>query len=284
MSVIVVDPTQEDENQEQVGQPDAGDSPKKPPEQPPQGSDTPADELPEKFKGKSAADIAKAYHQLEQRLGMQANEIGELRRTHDEFIRSALQRTNTPPAQNKPEQDDDSEFFVNPRAAIKKLLHEDEVIQELRQHKAETQQERSQRLLRERHPDAAEIVRDPAFLEWVGKSQVRTAMLVHADRNYDAAAGDELLSTWKELTSAKKATQAAGTQQQQDAAAAARQQAREAQLNAGVMPTGNAAPDAGGGKKVYRRSDLVRMMMNEPDKYAAMSDEILAAYAEGRVK
>jgi hypothetical protein len=282
MSVIVVDPAQEDENQEQVEHA----APESKQEDPaPQGQQAPAaEELPEKFKGKSPAEIAKAYHQLEQQFGRQANEIGELRRTHDEFIRSALsQRNANPPAQSKPEQDDDSEFFVNPRAAIKKLLHEDEVIQELRQHKAETQQERNARLLRERHPDAAQIVRDPEFIEWVGRSQVRTAMLAHADRNYDAAAGDELLSTWKELKSARKAPEKVEAPQQ-DAAAAARQQARDAQLNAGVMPTGNAAPDAGGGKKVYRRVDIVRMMVNDPERYAAMGDEILAAYAEGRVK
>jgi len=37
-------------------------------------------------------------------------------------------------------------------------------------------------------------------------------------------------------------------------------------------------------RKVYRRADLIRLKMRDPGKYDAMSDEIMAAYSEGRVK
>lgn len=275
MAVIVVD-EDKDGNPIEPAQP----QPEQPPEPQPTAEQPAAEDLPEKFRGKSPADIAKAYQELETRLGRQANEIGELRKTHDEFIRSALARVNQPEPP-KQEQDDDSEFFVNPRAAIKKLLQEDEVIKELRAHKAETQQERAVRVFREKHPDAKEIAADPQFQEWVMKSPVRQAMLVHADRNFDAAAGDELFSTWKEL---KAARGAGAPPPAADTADAARQQARDTQLKAGVMPTGSAAPDTSDGKKVYRRSDLVRMMISDPERYASMGDEILSAYAEGRVR
>jgi hypothetical protein len=39
-----------------------------------------------------------------------------------------------------------------------------------------------------------------------------------------------------------------------------------------------------GTKKVYRRADLIKMKMQDPNRYMAMQDEIMAAYQEGRVK
>jgi hypothetical protein len=37
-------------------------------------------------------------------------------------------------------------------------------------------------------------------------------------------------------------------------------------------------------KKVYRRADLIRLRLENPDRYDALSDEIMKAYSEGRVK
>jgi hypothetical protein len=38
------------------------------------------------------------------------------------------------------------------------------------------------------------------------------------------------------------------------------------------------------GKPVYRRADLIRLRMQDPTRYESMADEILNAYAEGRVR
>ena len=49
--------------------------------------------------------------------------------------------------------------------------------------------------------------------------------------------------------------------------------------------TGNVRGSAEGSrKKVYRRADIIKLMKTDPDRYQALSDEIMAAYAEGRVK
>ena len=37
-------------------------------------------------------------------------------------------------------------------------------------------------------------------------------------------------------------------------------------------------------KRVYRRADLIRLKMTDPGRYEALSDEIMQAYQEGRVK
>jgi hypothetical protein len=49
-----------------------------------------------------------------------------------------------------------------------------------------------------------------------------------------------------------------------------------------------ATVDVGGAgetsRKVYRRADLIKLRMTDPDRYMQMSDEIMQAYSEGRVK
>jgi hypothetical protein len=42
--------------------------------------------------------------------------------------------------------------------------------------------------------------------------------------------------------------------------------------------------DSVGGKKVYRRADLINLQVTDPNRYATLADEIQSAYAEGRVK
>ena len=42
--------------------------------------------------------------------------------------------------------------------------------------------------------------------------------------------------------------------------------------------------DSIGGKKIYRRADLINLQVSDPNRYAALSDEIQSAYVEGRVK
>jgi len=37
-------------------------------------------------------------------------------------------------------------------------------------------------------------------------------------------------------------------------------------------------------KKVYRRADIIKLMRTDPDRYQALSNEIMQAYAEGRVR
>ena len=39
----------------------------------------------------------------------------------------------------------------------------------------------------------------------------------------------------------------------------------------------------GGGQKVYRRADLIKLKVEDPDRHAALEDEIYLAYKEGRV-
>ena len=79
-----------------------------------------------------------------------------------------------------------------------------------------------------------------------------------------------MLSTYKQLRGVKaKQTNEAGETQ------------RKSNLKAATVDVGGSGES---GKRVYRRADLIRLKMTDPNRYDALSDEIMQAYAEGRVK
>ena len=115
------------------------------------------------------------------------------------------------------------------------------------------------------------ILKDEKFAEWIKGSKVRTKLFVQADTAYDYEAADELFSLWKERNQV--------VQQTAQAEKAARKNAVKS------ASTGNArGASEGSRKKVYRRADIIKLMKTDPDRYNALSDEILQAYAEGRVR
>ena len=115
------------------------------------------------------------------------------------------------------------------------------------------------------------ILQDPKFAEWIKGSKVRTKLFVQADQRYDYDAADELFTLWKERNQVVQQT------------AQAEKVARKSAVKS--ANTGNARGAAEGSrKKVYRRADIIKFMKSDPDRYNAISDEILQAYAEGRVR
>jgi hypothetical protein len=226
-------------------------------------------DMPSKFKGKSVEDIVNSYAELEKELGRKGQEIGELRKLSDEFLRSQLQanQQNTP---NSTEEETD--FFEDPQAAIRREIDNHPKIKEAAQATAQHQQQMTLQKIEQQHPDAQATVESPEFQEWISQSKIRQRMFQDAN-NYDFDSAHELLSNWKERSLITK-TQEVNTAQ------------KESKANA--LKTGKAesrsSGDSIGGKKVYRRSDLIRLKQNDPNRYDSMADEIYLAYAEGRVK
>lgn len=96
-------------------------------------------------------------------------------------------------------------------------------------------------------------------------------MFRQADQQYDFESADELLSLWKERQGIVKQT------------AKVEEQARKQTVK--QASTGNARSSGESpSRKVYRRADIIKLMKTDPDRYAALSDEIMQAYATGRVK
>lgn len=226
------------------------------------------DDLPEKYKGKTAAEIARMHEEAEKLIGRQANEVGELRKLTDEILKQQLA--------SKPQQQEEApevDFWADPDTYLNKKLETHPDILAARQLQIQQKMQQTAALLQQNHPDFQSIAASQDFQDWVAKSKVRTELYVRADKDFDYESADELLTSYKALKGLKQEV----TQQQVKDLADNRQK----QLKA-------ASVDSGGGnetsRKIYRRSDLIRLKMTDPARYDALQPEIMAAYQEGRVK
>jgi hypothetical protein len=230
----------------------------------------PNQQLPDKYQGKSLEEVVQMHQEAEKLLGRQSSEVGELRKVVDDYISSQRQQ-QTAPQQQYVEPEDDIDYFTDPQGAVNRAIENHPRIREAQQYTEEYKKQSSLARFNIKHPDMQKILGDPKFAEWIKASKIRTQLFVQADQQYDAEAADELFSLWKERKTVAQQT------------ANVEKQARKQSLKA--ANTGNARGSAEGSrKKVYRRADIIKLMKNDPDRYQALSEEIMAAYAEGRVK
>ena len=225
-----------------------------------------SNDIPDKYRGKELSDIIKMHQEAEKLIGKQAQEVGEVRKLADELIKQNLAGKPQPIKEEEPEVD----FFENPQAAVRKTVDNHPDVLAARQASQEFKKMQIQQKLAQEHPDFAQIVQDQDFANWVKSSPVRISLYAKADGEYDYDSANELLSTYKQLRGVKaKQTSEAGETQ------------RKSNLKAASVDVGGTGES---GKRVYRRADLIRLKMQDPARYDALSDEIMAAYSEGRVK
>jgi predicted RNA-binding Zn ribbon-like protein len=220
------------------------------------------DDIPEKYQGKSVADIVRMHQEAEKLLGRQSSEVGELRKVVDSYIQTQLS--------NEAPETEEIDFFDDPQTAVSKAIENHPKIKEA---EAMSQQYRKQDTfgrLQQQYPDLMETVQDPKFQEWVKASKIRTQLYMLADQQFDYDSANELLSNWNERKGTVKATA--------EAEKASRKNAVKEASTGNVRGTGETS------KKIYRRSDIIKLMKTDPDRYQALSDEIMTAYREGRVK
>ena len=223
------------------------------------------EDIPEKYKGKDVKEIIRMHAEAEKLIGRQGSEVGELRKIVDEFIKA---QTST--RQQQPEVAEEVDFFANPEQAVAKAIENHPKIKQAEQAALQMKQTETLNLLKQNHPDFMQTVEDPAFQNWVTASKIRTRLFAEANA-YDYESADELLSTWKER------------QQVAKAAVNADKQDRERVLKAAAAVPAQGSDEAPS-KKIYRRADIIRLMQTDPDRYDLMQPEIMAAYAEGRVR
>ena len=228
----------------------------------------PESTIPEKYQGKSLEDVVQMHQEAEKLLGKQSSEVGELRKVVDDYIQAQLSTQEAPEQQ---QEDDDIDFFTDPKTAVSRAIENHPKIREAQEYTEQYKKQSTMAQLQANHPDMQTILQDPKFAEWIQGSKVRTQLFVEADQKYDYDAANELFSLWKERAQVAQQT------------AAVEKQARKQQLKS--ASTGNArGTGEGQRKKVYRRSDIIKLMKTDPERYQALSEEIFKAYAEGRVK
>jgi hypothetical protein len=233
-----------------------------------QETQQPAFEVPEKYKGKTAEDIIRMHQEAEKLIGKQAQEVGEVRKLADELLKQSLASNNKP--QHIEQQEPEIDFFEDPKKAIQKELSAHPDVIAAREAALTFKKMQIQQKLNSDHPDFTQVVQDPEFVNWVKSSPVRMGLYAKADAEYDYDSANELLSTFKQIKSVKaKETKAAG------------EVARQSALKSAAVDVGGTGESS---KKVYRRADLIRLRMTDPARYEALSDDIMRAYQEGRVK
>ena len=225
------------------------------------------DDLPDKYRGKSAAELARMHQEAEKLLGRQSSEVGELRKVVDSYIQTQLSQQQAP----EQSQDDDYDYFTDPDKAINKAIENHPKIKEAEQYTQQYKKATALNQLQSKHPDMQQILQDNRFADWIQGSKIRTQLFVQADQQYDHEAADELFTLWKDRQATVKQTAQAEKAGRKEAVKSAN--------------TGNARgnPDSQS-RKIYRRADIIKLMKTDPDRYQSLSDEIMKAYQEGRVK
>ncbi len=234
-------------------------------------------EVPEKFQGKSFDEVVDMYRNLEKEYGRKGNEIGELRKLTDEILQLEIQqkRNNSERVNSKEEELSDDDWFSSPKEATDKYLQKSSLakeVEELKEKLTSKDREQAHSAFVEKHPDYMDLAQKSDFQEFVKESKYRTQLAQQADQ-YDYEAANELFDLYKALR------QSTGADVSEDSNKAEKQS--QARKQATLEGTGNRNK---GTKKVYRRADLIKMKMQDPERYNTMQDEIMRAYQEGRVK
>ena len=212
----------------------------------------PVNEIPEKLRDKSPAELADMYQSLEKTLGRQSDELGQLRRMVTE---------TTPPT---PEPDD-TDFFSDPEKAVAKTVAE-----QVQAALAPQRKKEAEAFLDANHAGWRDTVKSEEFTEWVSKSKARTNLYWSADDGDNVAAG-ELFGWWSDLKGNNTGAEAKAV----DAVK------KDRKIRSASTEKGTGHID---GRRVLSRVDLQELKRTNPDRYNQMLPDIRKAYTEGRVK
>ena len=156
------------------------------------------DEIPDKYQGKSVAEIVRMHQEAEKLLGRQSSEVGELRKVVDSYIQTQLS--------NEAPETEEIDFFDDPQTAVSKAIENHPKIKEAEAMSKQYRQQDTFGRLQQKYPDLMETVQDNNFQEWIKASKIRTQLYMMADQQFDYDAADELLSTWNDRKGTAKAT------------------------------------------------------------------------------
>lgn len=245
-------------------------------------AEEPKSQEPEKYRGKSREDIMEMHMNAERKIGMTGNELGQYKQLTDQLLdlkrRDDLAKGGAEAEEEEPlPAITSTDILDNPEEALGRAIDArlNRVERQREKKEQQTQEERLAAAFNSRHPDAAELANDPEFVEFVQSSPSRQMLASAALQAGNLYAANTLLDEYKSRK--PKA---------EEREEPARDSNIEAARKASTVSTGaSSASDAPAGK-VYSRLDLIRLKLEDPETYGseAFQDEILRAYAEGRVK
>jgi len=232
-------------------------------------------DVPEKYRGKSLEEVVRMHQESEKLIGRQAQEVGENRRLLDQFIKQQLESKQ----EASPSKAQEIDYFEDPAKAINQAVENNPILKQLQEQQAQQAQLVAKQTIEKAHPDYLSVAQSDDFAAWIQGSKVRTQLFAQAS-NYDVDSALELLETYKSLRGIQ-AQKAEATKAADESLKKTDEESRGKALKAASVQQGGTGEST---KNIYRRADLIRLRMQEPDRYESMADEILAAYAEGRVR
>ena len=232
-------------------------------------NESPSFEVPDKFKGKSKEEIAESYVNLEKEAGRRANEVGELRKLTDQILQQQVAQGAAPQQNEQVNEVGFDDFIDNPAAAVDQALANNPRLKALEENLINQRGLAAKAQILERHSDVDEIMASPEFQTWITETPTRSKLLQEAHASQDVDLASDVFTMYKQTR--QTATEEARVE---------RDSIAKADLKKAAVETGTAPAST---KPRYKRSDLIRLKIEQPNRYEAMSAQIRLAYAEGRV-
>jgi hypothetical protein len=230
--------------------------------------------LDPRFKGKSAAEIATMYKNLESHSGRLATDLGRTQQAVQELIVDKRARDLRANGDRQPVTVDPTELLQRPTEALEPYIEErvSRVLGPMAEKLQRLETALSSTIFATHHSDASEIVNSQEFANWSRETQLRRELSASA-ANGNTAHADLLLSEFKSTRKQReKVVEDAGDKGLEEAGKVSLEQTRTGS-DTGTKVTG----------KIYKRADIIALKMRgEVDD--DVSAEIDRAYREGRVR
>ena len=228
-------------------------------------------EIPAKYAGKSIAEVIEMQQEAEKLMSRQADELGQQRKLVQSLLDAQNKANEAAPPEEPVIQEDN--FYDDPVSAVNKAIENHPDVIKAREERMGNMQKHNLEALDKAYPEWQKTVADSSFQKFIGDSATRTEMFRKADTEYRSDLAIELFD-WYSQTKLSGATQEAVAEEKSKIEKQMKQTSSESRTSS----------DSVGGKKVYRRADLINLQVTDPNRYASLADEIQSAYAEGRVK
>lgn len=241
-----------------------------------------ASTIPERFKGKSPAEIAQAYVELEKLNSRQAQDLGSMRRTVDTLLELKSDGTSVSreaPKAEPPAPVTVDDLYQDPDKHLRRVAREETTgqIKELDEEVRDLRRENALARFDSLHPDWREIAKSPEFVNWAREAPFRMRMIAQADR-FDLEAADTVINLYKAENGRKQ------SEQESEAA----KQKRERDLRAASLESGG--PIAHESVRTFSRQDLLKKRLaakqgsSSADAYLKANQvAIREAYEDGRI-
>jgi len=250
------------------------------------------EEVPEKYRGKSARDLLDIIRQQEEFTGRQSNELGQLREQVG-TLRGVVDKAIALQAGEQPSRNEDEhaeltadDLLNNPTEAINRAVTS--ALEPVTRRFEDMSYKEQQQDFLSRHETATQDVNDPNFVDYVKQSpyRKRLAEKAFADPNrIDFEAAEELWLGYDEV----RASESASTETEQDLNSAGDSvpaKPKPSPSEVALVRSGGSDGEPSGDSKIYSRSKLVKLQAEDPDTYydPAFQAKVAAAYREGRVR